>query len=78
MKFFFYAAAIAIAASIFCYLPANAGGPPIITRIVIKGNHRVSEAAIRERISTQPGRPLDMPTVDRDIKTIYHMGSLNG
>ena len=55
-------------------LPANSESAPLIARIEVRGNHRISERAIREHISSQAGQPLDIGIVDRDIKTLYQMG----
>lgn len=47
---------------------------PLISRILIAGNQRVEEDAIRIHISEQPGQPLNDATVDQDVKAIYRMG----
>lgn len=48
--------------------------PPLISRILIAGNQRVEEDAIRIHISEQPGQLLNDATVDQDVKAIYRMG----
>jgi outer membrane protein assembly factor BamA len=45
-----------------------------IARIEVTGNHRVSQHAIRDRITSQVGQPCDPDKVSADIKSIYHMG----
>ncbi|MBF6559760.1 MAG: outer membrane protein assembly factor BamA [Candidatus Binataceae bacterium] len=47
---------------------------PIISDIEIAGNQRVESDAIKIHISSQVGLPLNMATVDQDIKAIYRMG----
>jgi outer membrane protein assembly factor BamA len=51
---------------------AQVGSP--ITKIEIQGNHRVSDQAIRARICSHVGQPLEPDTVSEDIKAIYYVG----
>ena len=46
----------------------------IVDTIVIGGNDRVEEEAIRIRTSALPGTALNRDTVDADIRSIYDMG----
>ena len=46
----------------------------IVDTIVIGGNDRVEEEAIRIRTSALPGTELNRDTVDADIRSIYDMG----
>ena len=46
----------------------------IVDAIVIGGNDRVEEEAIRIRTSALPGTALNRDTVDADIRSIYDMG----
>ena len=45
-----------------------------ISRVVITGNQRVEEEAIRVQVRSQAGTRLDEETVDNDIRAIYRMG----
>ena len=46
----------------------------IVDTIVIGGNDRVEEEAIRIRTSALPGTALNRDTVDADVRSIYDMG----
>lgn len=50
---------------------------PTISSVEIQGNQRVEGDAIRLHITSQPGEPLNLTTVDDDIKSIYRMGFFN-
>jgi outer membrane protein insertion porin family len=50
---------------------------PTISAVEIQGNQRVEPDAIRLHITSQPGEPLNLTTVDDDIKSIYRMGFFN-
>ncbi len=50
------------------------GAEPPILRIDIKGNVRVEEDAIRVHLQSQPGKPFDRDTLDKDIRAVYAMG----
>jgi outer membrane protein insertion porin family len=54
--------------------PGEAGPAPILAGVLIEGNQRVDEEAIRVHIRSMPGTPLDPGTVARDVKAIYGMG----
>jgi len=45
-----------------------------ISRIVITGNHRVEEEAIRIHLRSQVGTSLNEETVDSDLRALYRMG----
>jgi len=47
---------------------------PQIDRVVIGGNQRVEEEAIRVQLRAQAGTRLNEDTVDSDIRALYHMG----
>jgi outer membrane protein insertion porin family len=47
---------------------------PRIDRVVIEGNARVDEEAIRVHLRSTAGSPLDRATVARDIRAVYGMG----
>ena len=53
--------------------PAVAGEAPI-EAIRVTGNSRVEESAIRVRIRSQIGRPVDPAAVEQDVRSIYAMG----
>jgi len=46
----------------------------IIGEVVVSGNDRVEEEAIRVYIKSLPGEPLDEAAVDKDVRAIYNMG----
>jgi len=46
----------------------------VIDRIVVTGNHRVEEEAIRVHLRTRPGAELDEEAVDADLRALYGMG----
>jgi outer membrane protein insertion porin family len=48
--------------------------PPVLTAVVIEGNVRVEEDAIRVNLQSQGGAPLDEATVDHDVRATYAMG----
>jgi outer membrane protein insertion porin family len=54
-------------------LPAALAGAPI-EGIRISGNSRVEETAIRARIKSQVGRPVDPAVVEQDVLSIYGLG----
>ncbi len=43
-------------------------GPPRLDRVVITGNQRVEEEAIRVQLRSQPGTRMNEETVDNDIR----------
>jgi outer membrane protein insertion porin family len=47
---------------------------PVVTRVVIEGNVRVEDDAIRVNLESRPGTPVDPARVDRDVRAIYGMG----
>lgn len=49
----------------------------IISEIAIGGNEQVEGEAIRIRLSSRPGEPLNPETVDADIRSVYEMGFFN-
>jgi outer membrane protein insertion porin family len=53
---------------------ATAQEAPRLDRVVISGNQRVEEEAIRVQLRSQPGTPLNPETVDSDIRALYRMG----
>lgn len=49
--------------------------PPVtVGRIAVEGNDRVEEEAIRVRLKTRAGVPLDEAAVDADLRALYGMG----
>ncbi len=51
---------------------ANArSGVPEIEFVRTENHSRVGDAVIAERISAQPGKPLDVDTIERDIGRVY-------
>lgn len=53
---------------------ARAEEPPLVGQVLVKGNHRVEEEAIRVRLKVHPGSPLDQKAIDDDIRSLYQMG----
>ena len=49
----------------------------IIGEITIGGNEQVEGEAVRIRLSSRPGEPLNPETVDADIRSVYEMGFFN-
>lgn len=47
---------------------------PVVAQVLIQGNVRVEEDAVRVRLRTQAGKPLDRALLDQDIRAIYSMG----
>ncbi len=59
---------------IFLILPTGLLSAPIVKKITILGNERISKDAIREVIKTKPGDILNRDRIREDIKNIYKMG----
>ena len=53
---------------------AAPAGTPSVAQVVIEGNVRVEDDAIRVHLQTEAGEPLDPARVDEDIRSIYAMG----
>lgn len=53
---------------------ATAEEAPRLDRVVISGNQRVEEEAIRVQLRSQSGTRLNPETVDSDIRALYRMG----
>uniref|UniRef100_UPI00397C1CC1 POTRA domain-containing protein n=1 Tax=Salmonella sp. SAL4457 TaxID=3159912 RepID=UPI00397C1CC1 len=49
----------------------SAPSGPVISAVVIGGNDRVEEEAIRVLLHSRPGEPLNEDTVDKDIRAVY-------
>ena len=47
---------------------------PVVGQILIGGNDRVEEEAIRVYVKSMVGEPLTEDQVDRDVRAIYNMG----
>jgi outer membrane protein insertion porin family len=47
---------------------------PMVTQVLIEGNVRVEDDAIRVNLESRAGTPLDPARVDRDVRAIYGMG----
>jgi len=59
---------------LFALTTAAAQEAPRIGRVVITGNQRVEEEAIRVQLRSQPGTRLNEEAVDNDIRALYRMG----
>ena len=53
---------------------ARAGGARMVGEVVIRGNRRIETEAIRTRIRTQPGKPLDRAQLSRDVREVFAQG----
>jgi len=72
----YHAVAIVLVGLSLTFTPHMAredAAPIIISRVEVRGNHRVSEQAIRQHVSSRAGHPYNAWTVDSDIKAIFHM-----
>ena len=47
---------------------------PMVTQVLIEGNVRVEDDAIRVNLESRAGQPLDPARIDRDVRAIYGMG----
>ena len=65
---------VTIAAAQEAAQPASGEPGPRLDRVVITGNQRVEEEAIRVQLRSQPGTRFNEETVDHDIRALYHMG----
>ena len=65
---------VTIAAAQEAAEPASGEPGPRLDRVVITGNQRVEEEAIRVQLRSQPGTRFNEETVDHDIRALYHMG----
>jgi outer membrane protein insertion porin family len=54
--------------------PAAVAAGPTIARVVIEGNARVDDEAIRIHIRSHPGAGIDLALLDSDVRAIYAMG----
>jgi outer membrane protein insertion porin family len=45
-----------------------------IAQVLIEGNVRVEDEAIRIHVQSRPGAPLERDVIDRDVRAIYAMG----
>jgi len=52
----------------------SGGAGPVIAKIVVEGNKRVSEAVIVESMRTRVNEPVDQDTLDADMRRIYGRG----
>jgi outer membrane protein insertion porin family len=52
----------------------KAPSPAVLTAVVVEGNVRVEEDAIRVNLQSRGGQPLDEATVDQDVRATYAMG----
>ncbi len=67
-----FVSAFLVAFFAFCFsLGADA---PIVKKITVLGNEKVSKEAIMQVISTKVGEPLSREKINRDIKSIFKMG----
>lgn len=59
-------------------LAGGTGGPAPeavpVAEVVVRGNRRVEQEAIRARVRTTPGAPLDPNQVARDVRAIFAQG----
>jgi outer membrane protein insertion porin family len=66
---------VLLAGQVWAVDPSSVSPPgPPIADIKVAGNDRVEEEAIRVRISSRPGEPLNHETLDEDVRSVYAMG----
>ena len=56
---------------------AAGAAEPMVTQVLIEGNVRVEDDAIRVNLESRAGTPLDPARVDRDVRAIYRMGFID-
>ena len=49
-------------------------GPPVIDFVRVDSDSRISDEVLAARISQQPGKPLDVERLNRDLNDIYGLG----
>jgi outer membrane protein insertion porin family len=49
-------------------------GGEVVTAVDVRGNHRIDVEAIRGRIGTKPGGPLDSGQIAKDIEEVHKLG----
>jgi outer membrane protein insertion porin family len=69
-----YGAAVLASALAVWTVGAEEPAPPVLTAVVVEGNVRVEEDAIRVNLQSRGGQPLDEATVDHDVRATYAMG----
>ncbi|RMH52084.1 MAG: outer membrane protein assembly factor BamA [Zetaproteobacteria bacterium] len=55
-------------------LPAAAEQVPLVSAIAVEGNRFVDTAAIRDKIKSTVGKPLDRRRISRDVRALYATG----
>jgi outer membrane protein insertion porin family len=68
-----WVAGLALAVSVAA-VGAALAAEPVVTQVLIEGNVRVEDDAIRVNLESRPGTPLDPARIDRDVRAIYGMG----
>lgn len=48
--------------------------PSLVRKIVVKGNKKIEEDAVRTHIKTTEGQPLDLEQISRDVKELFDTG----
>ncbi|MBP9651302.1 MAG: hypothetical protein KBE00_10860, partial [Syntrophaceae bacterium] len=66
--------AAALAAALKREILDRAGLLDKIARVEIAGNRKIGADAIRQKLKSKPGNPLDEEDISDDIKTIFKMG----
>jgi outer membrane protein insertion porin family len=64
----------AMALALVLGAPARAAAAPTVARVLVEGNRRVEDEAIKSAISTKAGQPLDPRKLDEDIKALMKLG----
>ncbi len=59
---------------VFFLIASVAAQPLTFQDVLIEGNQRVEESAIRSVIQARPGQPLSMEAIDQDIRNIFQLG----
>ncbi|MDD4092136.1 MAG: outer membrane protein assembly factor BamA [Smithellaceae bacterium] len=68
------AGAGAVAAALKREILDRAGLLDKIARVEIAGNRKIGADAVRQKLKSKPGNPLDEEDISNDIKTIFKMG----
>ena len=69
-----FPAAVALALALVLGAPARAAAAPTVARVLVEGNRRVEDEAVKSAISTKAGEPLESRKINDDIKALMKLG----
>jgi len=69
-----FPAAVALALALVLGAPARAAAAPTVARVLVEGNRRVEDEAVKSAISTKAGEPLESRKINDDIKALMRLG----